>query len=85
MKREEITIATFADSPKAFGTIGYVVLIQKLHLMNFSKCFHYWLVDYLIDENMFTLTIKDQETFLISEYWKVPYSDLFYVIYSFQI
>lgn len=85
MKREEITIATFADSPKAFDTIGYVVLIQKLHLMNFSKCFHYWLVDYLIDENMFTLTIKDQETFLISEYWKVPYSDLFYVIYSFQI
>ena len=35
MNREEITIATFADFPKAFDTIGYVVLIQKLHLMNF--------------------------------------------------
>ena len=31
--------------------------------MDFSKCFHYWLVDYLIDENIFTLTIKDQELY----------------------
>ena len=47
MNKGEITIAKFAYFSKAFDTIDYAVLIQKLHSNNFSKCFLYWLVDYL--------------------------------------
>ena len=82
MNKGEITIATFADFSKAFDTIGYAVLIQKLYSINLSKCFRYGLVDH---KSMFRLTIKDQKTLVISEYRKVPYSDLFYLICTFQM
>ena len=61
MNKIEIFIATFTDFSKAFDTIDYAVIIQKLHSMNFSKCFLYWLVDYLIDNSMFRLTVKYQK------------------------
>ena len=50
MNRGEITIAMFLDFSRAFDTINYAIVIQKLYLMNFSKCFLYWLVDYLSNQ-----------------------------------
>ena len=47
MDRGEVTISVFADYSKAFDTIDYETLIHKLHDLNISKTFLYWIVDYL--------------------------------------
>ena len=42
MNKSEITIAIFADYSKAFDTIDFYTLMQKMHTFNFSKDFLYW-------------------------------------------
>ena len=51
MKKGEVTISVFADYSKAFDTIDYEILIKKLHKLNMSKEFLYWLIDYLSDRS----------------------------------
>ena len=41
VKASEITLAVFTDYSKAFDTIDFSVLIEKMHTLNFSKCFLY--------------------------------------------
>ena len=47
MNKGDITITPFTDFSKVFDIIDYAALIQKLHEKNLTKCFLYWLVDYL--------------------------------------
>ena len=47
MGRDEITIGVFADFSKAFDTIDYKVLIEKLYNLNLSHDFLHWIADYL--------------------------------------
>ena len=49
MKGSEITLAVFTDYSKAFDTIDFSVLIRKMHTLNFSKRFLYWIFSYLTD------------------------------------
>ena len=43
MKASEIALAVFTDYSKAFDTIHFSVLIKKIHTLNFSKRFLYWI------------------------------------------
>ena len=45
----EITLAVSIDTSKAFDTIYFSVLIRKMHTLNFSKRFSYWMFSYLTD------------------------------------
>ena len=47
MSKSEITIAIFADYSKAFDTINFNTMIQKMHSFSFSKDFLYWTMNYL--------------------------------------
>ena len=53
MKSSEITLAVFTDYSKAFDTIDFSVLIKKMHTLNFSKRFLYWIFSYLTDRRHF--------------------------------
>ena len=53
MEASEITLAVFVDYSKAFGTIDFSVLIKKMHTLNFSKRFLYWIFSYLTDRQHF--------------------------------
>ena len=47
MNQSEIAIAIFEDHYKAFDTIDFYTLIQKLYTFNFSKNFSYWTINNL--------------------------------------
>ena len=53
MKASDITLAVFTDYSKAFDTIDFSVLIKKMHTLNFSKRFLYWIFSYLTDRRHF--------------------------------
>ena len=54
MKASEITLeVVFIDYSKAFDTIDFSVLIRKMHTLNFSKRFLYWIFSYLTDRRHF--------------------------------
>ena len=53
MKASKITLAVFADYSKAFDTIDFSVLIKKMHTLNFSRRFLYWIFSYLTDRRHF--------------------------------
>ena len=53
MKASDITLAIFTDYSKAFDTIDFSVLIKKMHTLNFSKRFLYWIFSYLTDRRHF--------------------------------
>ena len=40
MNKSEITVAIFADFCKAFDTIDFYTLIQKMHTFDFSTFIH---------------------------------------------
>ena len=52
-KASKITLAVFTDYSKAFDTIDFSVLIKKMHTLNFSKRFLYWIFSYLTDRRHF--------------------------------
>ena len=45
-------MAVFTDYSKAFDTIDFFTLIQKMHSLNFSMDFLYWLFNYLTLDNI---------------------------------
>ena len=53
MKASEITLAVFTRYSKAFDNIDFSVLIKKMHTLNFSKRFLYWIFSYLTDRRHF--------------------------------
>ena len=42
MKKGEITLAVFTDYSKAFDTVDFQVLLNKLHRLGFPKKFFIW-------------------------------------------
>ena len=68
MKKSEITIAIFADHSKAFDTIDFYTLIQKIHTFNFSKYFLYWAMNYLTFQQHFVQIDAHFSTLLTSEF-----------------
>ena len=53
MKQSELTMAVFTDYLKAFDTIGFFTLIQKMHSLNFSTDFLYWVFNYFTHRQHF--------------------------------
>ena len=53
MNNSEITIAIFADYSKAFDTIDFYTLSQKMHTFNFSKDFCKY---YTLDNELFNFS-----------------------------
>ena len=68
MKSGEITIAIFADYSKAFDTIDFDILIHKLHTLNFSKPFLYWILNYLSNREHFVQINTTSSTRLLSTF-----------------
>ena len=52
-KASEIALTVFTDYSKAFDTIDFSVLIKKMHTLNFSRRFLYWIFSYLINRQHF--------------------------------
>ena len=53
MKSGEVTLGVFVDFSKAFDTIGFNILIHKLHSLHFSKTFFYLILNYLSNRSHF--------------------------------
>ena len=53
MNSGEVTLAVFVDFSKAFDTIDFNILIQKLHSLHFSKIFLYLISNYLSNRSHF--------------------------------
>ena len=68
MNKSEITIAIFADYSKAFDTIDFYTLIQKMHTFNFSKNFSYWTINYLTFRQDFVQIDAQFSTLLTSQF-----------------
>ena len=85
MKASEITLeVVFIDYSKAFDTIDFSVLIRKMHTLNFSKRFLYWIFSYLTDRRHFVkIDSNISNTFIqILVYHKDLFLDTFYLTYA---
>ena len=68
MKSSEVTIAIFTDYSKAFDTIDFSILIKKMHTLNFSKCFLYWIFNHLPDRKHFVQIDSSISDILITNF-----------------
>ena len=68
MKSSEVTIAIFTDYSKAFDTIDFSILIKKMHTLNFSKRFLYWIFNYLTDRRHFVQIDSSISNILITSF-----------------
>ena len=76
MKRREITLAVFAGYSKAFDTVDFRLLINKLHNLNFSKWFLYWLTSYLTNRRQY-VQINDKLSNNTMTSFGVPQGSIF--------
>ena len=68
MKSSEVTIAIFTDYSKAFDTIDFSILLKKMHTLNFSKHFLYWIFNYLTDRRHFAQIDSSISNILITSF-----------------
>ena len=68
MRSNEVTIAIFTDYSKDFDTIDFSILIKKMHTLNFSKRFLYWIFNYLTDRQHFVQTDSRFSNILITNF-----------------
>ena len=68
VNKSEITIAIFADYSKAFNTIYFYAMIQKMHTFNFSKKNLYWTMNYLTFRQHFVQIDAHFSTLLTSQF-----------------
>ena len=68
MKQSELTMAVFTDYSKAFDTIDFFTLIQKMHLLNFSTDFLYWVFNYLTHRQHFVQIYSNCSSLLTAKY-----------------
>ena len=61
MNKGEITIAVMADFSKAFDTVAYETLLQKLHQFGFSKHASKWFANYISERKQF-VQIDDRKS-----------------------
>ena len=53
VKASEITLTFFTDYSRAFDAIYFSTLIKKMHSLNFSKRFLYWIFSCLTNSRHF--------------------------------
>ena len=68
MKSSEITLAVFTDYSKAFDPIDFSVFIKKMHTLNFTKRFLYWIFSYLTDRLHFVQIDSDISNILCANF-----------------
>ena len=68
MNSSEVTIAIFTDYSKAFDTIDFSILFKKIHTLNFSKHFLYWIFNYLTDRRHFVQIDSSISNILITNF-----------------
>ena len=68
MKQSELTMAVFTDYSKAFYTIDFLTLIQKMHSRNFSTDFLYWAFNYLTHRQHFVQIDSNCSSLLTAKY-----------------
>ena len=64
-------MAVFTDYSKAFDTIDFLTLIQKMHSLNFSTDFLYWVFNYLTHRQHFVHIDSNCSSLLTAQY-RVP-------------
>ena len=81
MKKGELTLMLLADFSKAFDTINFKTVLKKLHRLNFSHGFLYWITSYLTNRFQY-VQIDDKKSNLplyALEYHKDPYLALLFL------
>ena len=68
MKQSELTMAVFTDYSKAFDTIDFFTLIQKIHSLNVSTDFLYWVFNYLTHRQHFVQIDSNCSSLLTPKY-----------------
>ena len=68
MKQSELTMVVFTDYSKAFDTIDFFTLIQKMHSLNFSMDFLYWVFYYLTHRQHFVQIDSNCSSLLTVKY-----------------
>ena len=71
MNKGEITISVIADFSKAFDTVAYETVLQKLHQFGFSKHALKWLASYLSERKQF-VQIDDRKSSELEVAFVVP-------------
>lgn len=71
MKKGEVTIVVIADFSKAFDTVAYQTIINKLHHIGFSKNTLTWVVSFLTDRHQF-VQIDDKKSDVLPVMFGVP-------------
>ena len=71
MKINEVTLSLFADYCKAFDTVDHKILLQKLHLLQFSHSSLHLMNSYLTKWEQF-VRIDDKRFPLARVYYGVP-------------
>ena len=71
MKQSELAMAVCTDYSKAFATIGFFTLIQKMHSLNFSTDFLYWVFNYLTHRQHF-VQVDSNCSSLVTDKYRVP-------------
>ena len=80
MKQSELTMAVFTDYSKAFDTIDFFTLIQKMHSLNFSTDFLYWVFNYLTHRKHFVQINSNCSSLLTAKYG-VPQASILGLIF----
>ena len=68
MKQSELTMAVFTDYSKAFDTIDFFTLVQKMHSLNFSTDFLCWVFNYLTHRQHFMQIDSNCSSLLTAKY-----------------
>ena len=68
MKQSEVTMAVCTDYSKAFDTIDFFTLIQKMYSLNFSVDFLYWVFNYLTHKQHFIQIDLNCSSLLTAKY-----------------
>ena len=68
MKQSEFTMDVFTDYSNAFDTIDFFTLIQKMHSLNFSTDFLYWVFSYLTHRQHFIQIDSNCSSLLTTQY-----------------
>ena len=68
LKQSELTMAVFTDYSKAFDTIDFFTLIQKMHSLNFPTDFLYWVFNYLTRRQHFAQIDSNCSSVLTAKY-----------------
>ena len=68
MTQSELAMAVFTDYSKAFDTIDFFTLIQKMHSLNFTTDFLYWVFNYLTHRQHFVQIDSNCSSLLTAKY-----------------